>query len=313
MPLLPRRFAPPPVTASPDPSVRSSLAPERRPYTGLPFSQSSSSPSAPGTPCRGRASAVGFVVPPPSSLPEVSALTAAVELSGLTLFEERALRAEAQDKANDVAVAHEKLRELHPRLQPMEKAAEELADLKAAAMTFTTQPAEAEARLRRQDQELQRLRARLRRAEQRANYHQRVHDEGENAAESAQAVLAEKPRLVEVEIESRKGKRLEDARAFVEKCRAGQAKVRELTEMVQSATGAYQEQIRLRSRVRELEKELEGRSTVSKRNYNRKVGDNLLLEEELRLLKARMEKLILADANRAAGAARVGGFAHEAW
>ncbi|KAI9809440.1 MAG: hypothetical protein M1826_003904 [Phylliscum demangeonii] len=215
--------------------------------------------------------------------------------SGLTLFEERALRAEARDKANDAAVAREKLRELHPRLPAMEKAAEALADLKAAAMTSATKLAEAEAWFRRQDQELQRLRARLRLAEQRVDYRERVHDEGRNAVDSAQAVLAEMLRLAEVEIESLKGKRLEEARAFVEICRADQATIRELAKAEQDASGGLQDQIRLRHRVQELEKE-----PASKRDINRKVGDNLLLEEELRLLKEEMGKLRLANTNRAA-------------
>ncbi|KAI9805042.1 MAG: hypothetical protein M1826_004789 [Phylliscum demangeonii] len=66
------------------------------------------------------------------------------------------------------------------------------------------------------------------------------------------------------------------------------------------ASGAFQEQIRLRGRVNVLEKELARRSTVSVRDFNRKVDDNLLLKEELRLLKAEMDKLGLADANRIA-------------
>ncbi|KAI9819652.1 MAG: hypothetical protein M1826_001113 [Phylliscum demangeonii] len=117
--------------------------PEKTKITGLPFSQPSSSPSAPGTPRRFPSSAVGLVAAPPSSLPEPPALASAVggsvsgaarppavrfERSGVTLFEERALRAEARDNANRFAMAFEKLREQAPRLRAMEKAAEELAD-----------------------------------------------------------------------------------------------------------------------------------------------------------------------------------------
>ncbi|KAI9821522.1 MAG: hypothetical protein M1826_000644 [Phylliscum demangeonii] len=106
MPLPPRRFDLPRVTSSPD------------------------------------SSALGLVVAPPSSLPEPPALAAAVgssvsgvarspsvrlERSTLTLFEERALRAEARDNANDAAVAIGKLRELNPLLRAMEKATEDLA------------------------------------------------------------------------------------------------------------------------------------------------------------------------------------------
>ncbi|KAI9805043.1 MAG: hypothetical protein M1826_004790 [Phylliscum demangeonii] len=174
------------------------------PYTGLPFSQSSSSPPAPGTPRRGRGSALGLIVAPPSSLPEPPALAAAVgaSVSGVarspsvrlerstltlfdTLFEERALRVEPRDNANDAAVALGKLRELNLRLRVMEKATEELADIKAAAMTSTTELAEAKARFRKQDQDLQRLRAQLRLAEQRADYYQRCRKDGENDADLA--------------------------------------------------------------------------------------------------------------------------------
>ncbi|KAI9824648.1 MAG: hypothetical protein M1826_007287 [Phylliscum demangeonii] len=257
MPHPPRRFGAPRVAAFPDPSVRSSPAPEMRPYTGLPFSQSSSSPSAPGHPPSSLTAAVGASV---SGVPRSPSVR--LERSGLTLFEERALRAEARNNANDAAIAYGKLRELIPRLRAMEKATEELADIKAAAMTSTTQLAEAEARFRR------------------ADHQQRAHEKSGDAADSGRAVLVEKLRVAEAEVESLKNQRLEEARAFVEKCRADEAKIPELTEM--------------------LEKELEGRSTVSKRDFTRKVGDSLLLEEELRLLKEEMGRLRLANANRAA-------------
>ncbi|KAI9821521.1 MAG: hypothetical protein M1826_000643 [Phylliscum demangeonii] len=172
-----------------------------KPYTGLPFSQSSSSPSAPPTPRRGRAPAPGLIAAAPSSLPEPPALIAAIgpsvaaarrsllvrpEPSALSLFEERALRADVRRHAHDVALAREQIWEMNPRLRALEKGEEELADLKAAAMTSTTQLADEKAQFRKHGQELQRLRAQLRLAEQKADYHQRCHKDGGNAANSAQ-------------------------------------------------------------------------------------------------------------------------------
>ncbi|KAI9819653.1 MAG: hypothetical protein M1826_001114 [Phylliscum demangeonii] len=69
-------------------------------------------------------------------------------------------------------------------------------------MTSTTQLAEAEARFRRQDQELQRLRARLRLAEHRADDHQLVREEGGDAPNLSQSVLVERLRLAQAETES---------------------------------------------------------------------------------------------------------------
>ncbi|KAI9826220.1 MAG: hypothetical protein M1826_006735 [Phylliscum demangeonii] len=114
---------------------------------------SSSSSSAPAPPPGDRSSApLGLVAAAPSLLPEPPALAPAAGPpapvaarssprrpgpSTLSLFEERALRKDACDHAHDAALAYEQLREMNPRLRELEKVAEELAELKAAAMTST--------------------------------------------------------------------------------------------------------------------------------------------------------------------------------
>ncbi|KAI9827949.1 MAG: hypothetical protein M1826_006145 [Phylliscum demangeonii] len=341
MPLPPRRFGPPRVSASP--SRRHARLLPRRSLVLLVLRRlrSSSSPSARVTPRGGGVPAPGLVAAAPSSLPEPPALVAVAgplaavaprsfvvrpESSTLSLFEERALRADVRHHAHDAALAREQIREMNPRLRALERVSEELADLKAAAMTSTTQLAEAKSRFRRQDQDLQRFRAQLRLAEQKAEYCEKVHKDGEGAAHPTRDVLVERLRVAEAETaRSKKGThaaavllgREEDTaadlrnrvaglerelasadswrEALVEHCRAANADVLRIKAVLEQAKVAITAQ-RLQidgpqARVAELQKEVETRSKVSVRDYNRLVDDKLLLQEELHLLREEMDKL----------------------
>ncbi|KAI9822980.1 MAG: hypothetical protein M1826_000313 [Phylliscum demangeonii] len=249
-------------------------------------------------------------------------------VSAFSLFEERALRADVRRYAHDAALAHEELQEKNPRLRALEKASEELADLKAAAMTSAAHLADEKARFRKQDQELQRLRGQLRAAEKQVEYFKSK--DSEEASDPKREALAEELRAAKAEAarfkERTRGAAEKDPaadlrkrvaglerelasadsgrEALVDDFRAAKAdvfRIKGVLEQAQVALRSRRLQIDgLQTRPAELEKELETRSKVTVRDYNRLVDDKLLLKEEVRLLREEMEKLHLSIAARPA-------------